>query len=149
MYGFSGYATNSYASLRSQLASSAPVVVLPTLTLTYAHTALIQPRVVGQSDYGYKFPFVLQDGNGNVINLSGASLAFNVQDSQDPTQTNLFSGAMVIDSGPAGTCHYIVASGNFPNPGTFSAQVVGTWSTEVLTWDGITIVVEPKTPILN
>jgi len=57
---------------------------------------------------------------------------------------------MTVDNGPAGTCHYTVASGNFPNPGTFLAQVTGTWSSsEVLTWSGITIIVEPKLPKSN
>jgi hypothetical protein len=77
-------------------------------------------------------------------------LSINVQDSQDPSQAVLFTGSMDVDSGSAGTCHYTVAQGNFPNPGTFLAQIVATWSsTEVLTWDGITIVVLPALPKSN
>jgi hypothetical protein len=110
---------------------------------------IIQPQIVGQGDYGYQLPFTLEDGNGNAVDISAATLVLNVQDSQDPTQTNLFSGAMVVDSGPSGTCHYTVASGNFPNPGSFLAQIVGTWATEVLTWSGIKIIVEPKIPVTN
>jgi hypothetical protein len=108
---------------------------------------ILQPQIVGQGDYGYQLPFTLQDGNGNPVDISTASLVINVQDSQDATQTVLFSGAMTVDNGPSGTCHYTVGSGNFPNPGTFLAQVVATWSSsEALTWSGIKIIVEPKLP---
>jgi len=109
---------------------------------------ILQPQIVGQNDYGYQLPFTLEDGNGNAVNLTGiSSLVLTVQDSQDPTGTALFSGSMTVDSAVDGTCHYTVASGNFPNPGTFLAQIVATWSgTEVLTWSGIKIIVEPKLP---
>jgi hypothetical protein len=108
---------------------------------------ILQPQIVGQNDYGYQLPFTLQDGNGNAVDISTASLVINVQDSQDASQTVLFSGAMTVDSGPSGTCHYTVASGNFPNPGTFLAQITATWSSsEVLTWSGVKIIVEPKLP---
>jgi hypothetical protein len=111
---------------------------------------ILQPQIVGQGDFGYELPFTLEDGNGNAVNLTGASLEFTVQDSQDPDAAALFTGSMTIDSATAGTCHYTVASGNFPNPGTFLGQVTATWSTsEVLTWSGITILVEPKLPKTN
>lgn len=111
---------------------------------------ILQPQIVGQGDYGYELPFTLQDGNGNAVNLSGATLVMNVQDSQDADDALLFSGSMTIDSATSGTCHYTVAQGNFPNPGTFLAQIVATWSgTEVLTWTGVKIIVEPQLPRLN
>jgi hypothetical protein len=111
---------------------------------------ILQPQIVGQNDYGYELPFTLEDGNGNAVNLAGASLTITVQDSQDPSGQALFTGSMTIDSATAGTCHYTVASGNFPNPGTFLAQITATWSTsEVLTWSGVTIIVEPKLPKTN
>jgi hypothetical protein len=111
---------------------------------------ILQPLIVGQNDYGYELPFTLEDGNGDAVDVSVASLSIAVQDSQDPTQTDLFTGAMVVDSGPDGTCHYTVANGNFPTPGTFLAQITATWSgTEALTWSGITIIVTPKLPKAN
>jgi hypothetical protein len=111
---------------------------------------IIQPQTVGQGDYGYELPFTLEDGNGNPVDITSAVLVINVQDSQDPSQTDLFSGSMTVDSGPAGTCHYTVAQGDFPTPGTFIAQITATWSsTQVLTWSGITIVVRPKVPQAN
>jgi hypothetical protein len=111
---------------------------------------ILQPQIVGQGDYGYQLPFTLQDGNGNAVNLSGATLVINVQDSQDASDELLFSGSMTIDNASAGTCHYTVAQGNFPSPGTFLAQIVATWSsTEVLTWTGVKIIVEPQLPRVN
>jgi hypothetical protein len=111
---------------------------------------ILQPQVVGQNDYGYQLPFTLLDGNGDAVDITDASLTITVQDSQDPNGTALFTGSMTVDSGPAGTCHYTVASGNFPTPGTFLAQITATWSsTEVLTWSGVTIIVEPKLPKSN
>lgn len=111
---------------------------------------ILQPQIVGQGDYGYQLPFTLLDGNGDAVDITDADLTLTVQDSQDPDGAALFTGDMTVDSGPAGTCHYTVASGNFPNPGTFLAQVTATWSsTEVLTWSGITIIVEPKLPKTN
>ncbi len=111
---------------------------------------ILQPQIVGQNDYGYQLPFTLQDGNGNPVNLTGASLVLDVQYSQDNSGTLLFSGAMAIDSASTGTCHYTVGSGDFPTAGTFLAQVTATWpSSEVLTWSGITIIVEPKLPKTN
>src|SRR5579863_1227221 len=98
---------------------------------------MIQPQTITQGDYGYEIPFTLEDGNGNPVSLSGASLTFNVQSAQDPTGTNLtLGGSMTIDSATAGTCHYTVANGDFPNPGTYLTTVTASFSGEVLTWIG-------------
>ena len=109
---------------------------------------MIQPQEVVQNDYGYQIPFTLEDGNGNAVNLSGASMSLKVQSAQDPTGTNLsLGGGMFIDSASAGTCHYTVASGDFPNPGRFLTTVVATWSgSEVLTWIGPVLIVHPSLP---
>jgi len=107
---------------------------------------MIQPIRIVQSDYGYQIPFTLEDGNGNAVDLTNSTVVLTVQDSQDPNQTALFTGNLTIDSAPAGTCHYVVASGNFPNPGTFLAQITAAYATEVLTWSGVTIIVDPKLP---
>jgi hypothetical protein len=111
---------------------------------------ILQPQIVGQGDYGYKIPFTLQDGNGNAVDLTDAALVINVQDSQDAEDELLFTGSMTMDTAADGTCHYTVAQGNFPSPGTFLAQITATWSaTEQLTWSGIKIIVEPQLPRAN
>ena len=101
-----------------------------------------------QNDWGYQIPFTLEDGNGSPVNLTGASLAMKVQNSQDPTSTDLtLGGSIALDSPTLGTCHYTVANGDFPTAGTFLVQVTATWaSTEVLTWSGLILIVIPSLP---
>jgi hypothetical protein len=83
------------------------------------------------------------------VDLTNAIISLSVQDSQDPTQTILFNGSMSVDDAVAGECHYTVASGNFPNLGTFLAQITASWPNESITWSGITIIVTPKLPKSN
>jgi hypothetical protein len=148
MYGFSGYATNSYAAERRALIP--PIVSMPMTVIRLLRTLIIQPQIIGQGDYGFELPFTLEDSSGNPVDLTIASLVISVQDSQDPAQTDLFSGPMSVDSGADGTCHYTVAQGNFPNPGVFLAQIVASWSPSVvLTWPSVQIIVRPKLPRPN
>jgi hypothetical protein len=89
MYGFTGYATNSYVTRR--FAGGLPGVVVQTapIVLRFLSRALVQPTTIVQNDYGYQIPFFLEDGNGNGVNLSNVSLALKVQSSQDPSDTLL------------------------------------------------------------
>jgi hypothetical protein len=109
---------------------------------------MIQPQIITQNDYGYEIPFTLEDGNGNAVNLTGATLVLKVQSAQDPSATNLtLGGSMTIDSPSAGTCHYTVANGDFTNPGAFLTAVTATWSSsEVLTWTGPQLIVQSALP---
>jgi hypothetical protein len=107
---------------------------------------IIQPIQIVQGNYGYNIPFTLEDGNGNALNLSGATLLLNVQSAQDATQTLLFSHAMSVDSASAGTCHYAVVTGDFPNPGTYLAEIVVTFAAGPVSYPGITIIVNPTLP---
>ena len=107
---------------------------------------IIQPIVITQNDYGYQIPFTLEDGNGNALNLTGASLSFKVQSAQDPTGALIFSNPMVIDSPTAGTCHYLVQSTDFISPGTYLAQIAVTYSGQVVSYSGIQIIVQPALP---
>lgn len=107
---------------------------------------IIQPIVITQNDYGYQIPFTLEDGNGNALNLTGASLSFKVQSAQDPTATLIFSNPMVIDTPTAGTCHYLVQSTDFVSPGTYLAQIVVSFTGQAVSYSGIQIVVQPALP---
>jgi hypothetical protein len=81
------------------------------------------------------------------VNLNGASLALKLQSAQDPTDTLVsLGGAMSVDSPTGGTCHYIVATRDFPNPGTFLAQLSVTYGNETISWGGFQIVVLPALP---
>jgi|ERR1700733_8264126 len=147
MYGFSGYGTNTYAS--SRLTIIGPIVDLSMRTLILGQASFLQPYYVTQGAYGYELPFTLEDGNGDPVDLTDAVLTLTVQDSQDPTDTALFTGGMTVDGASGGTCHYTVASGNFPNPGTFPAEITATWSNESITWPSVKIIVEPSLPKSN
>jgi hypothetical protein len=111
---------------------------------------IIQPITVNQGDYGYELgPWTLQDGNANAQNLTAATLALNVQDAQDASDALLFTGSITVDNAVSGLVHYIVANGNFPRPGTFIAQIVATYTGEVVSWPPFQIIVLPNLPKAN
>ena len=112
---------------------------------------IVQPQYVIQSDYGYNLAFTLLDGNANAVNLSGLTLTFNVQAANDPSKTllSLSGNPMTIDNSSAGTCHYTVASGDFPNTGVFVSQIVLTKSGFQETFQGPQIIVQPALPQSN
>ena len=111
---------------------------------------IIQPIQINQNDFGYQLgPWTLEDGNGNAQDLTGATVALNVQDSQDPSDALLFSGSVSVDNATSGLVHYTVASGNFPRPGVFLAQVVASYSGEQVSWPTFQIIVIPALPKSN
>jgi BppU N-terminal domain len=147
MYGFDGYATNTYAARRFLGGLPGPVIQTGAITLRFLSRAIVQPLSVFQNDFGYQIPFVLQDGNGNAVNLNGAGLALKIQSAQDPTDTLInLGGTMNVDSAAGGTCHYTVANGDFSSPGTFLAQLSVTYGNETISWGGFQIVVLPMLP---
>ena len=109
----------------------------------------IQPIQVIQGNFGYSIPFTIEDGNGNPQDLTGASVVISVQDSQDPDGDLLFTGTLIVDFPTAGEVHYVVAAGNFPNPGVFLAQIVVTYSGEQISWPTFQIIVIPALPQSN
>jgi hypothetical protein len=112
---------------------------------------IIQPYTIVQGNYNVQLDFAVVDGQGDVVDLTGASLTFKAQDANDPTQTDLaLSGSMVIDDAPAGTCHYLVAEGDFPDPGTFRAQIdIVPSAGGLISVPDITVVVRPGLPQKN
>jgi len=111
---------------------------------------VIQPYEIVQGDHGAQLNFVVVDGNGDIVDLTGASLSLAAQDANDPTQTNLtLSGSVQVDVATSGTCHYTTAVGDFPNPGTFNAQLTIASGGNSITAPNITIIVLPSLPALN
>ena len=105
------------------------------------------PLEVIQNNYGQQVPFALTDGNGNIVDLTGASLALSIQNSQDPTQTDItLGGSVSIDNPTAGTCHYTIAQNDFPTAGTFLVQLTANWSGMSTTWTGLKLIVLPQLP---
>ena len=66
---------------------------------------------VTQNDKGYKLNFTVKDADGGVVNLTDKTISFQV--AEKVTFTEKFVGACVIVSASAGTCSYLVATGNF------------------------------------
>jgi hypothetical protein len=148
MYGFSGFATNTYSSLRLPQIFGPDINLLMTILQLPPATNILQPKIVIQNDYGYSIPFTLLDCNGNPVDLTDGSLTLKVQSAQDPTDELVtLTGFMVIDDADAGTCHYEVAAGDFPNPGTFLTMVVASWAgSETVSWTGPQLIVKAALP---
>lgn len=99
-----------------------------------------------QGDSGYPLNFTLQTNAGVAIDISSiTSLILKVQ--QYNAEVVKFSGAMNVDSGPAGTCHYTVQPTDFDQEGRYKAEITITFTTgEVLSFVNIIIVAAPKLP---
>ena len=104
---------------------------------------------VVQGNKNFALNFTLQDALGSPVNLSGATLAFNLQSVEDPTIQS--SGPMMIANPLLGTCQYVVQATDFAVAGTYDAQIAVSYSVggELITWDGIQIVATPSVPIPN
>lgn len=97
-----------------------------------------------QNDYGYDLNFTLQDNDGNALDITGGTLAINVQ--KENSTAVKFTGSMSIISGPAGTCKYTVVDGNFAEAGRYDAEVQLTLGSQIVTFTGIKIIVAKELP---
>jgi hypothetical protein len=101
---------------------------------------------VVEGDKGYQINFTCQDSQGNVVNLSGATLTFNAQlDSDGSIQS---SNAMGLITPSSGTCYYQLIGTEFPVVGTYNCQIVASYSSgsEILTFDGIQVAATARIP---
>lgn len=101
---------------------------------------------VVQNDSGYDLSFMLEDATGAVLDISNATLTFKAQ--ADSDFTIQFENAMVVTNASGGLCKYTVQTTDFVVPGGWNAQIVVTYLTgEVLTFSGISIVVDAELPL--
>lgn len=100
-----------------------------------------------QSDVAYTWKFTLQDSQGVVFDITGASLYFIAQ--LDTDSSINFRNSMVTIAPALGTCYYTVNPNDFSVPGTYNAQIEVNYDSgaEVITFTGITINVAQKLPI--
>ena len=84
---------------------------------------------VTQNDKGYKLNFTVKDADGEVVDLTGKTLVFQV--AEKVTFTEKFAGACVIVSGTAGTCSYLVATGNFDTVNNYYGSLQMTDSDDI------------------
>jgi len=81
---------------------------------------------VVQNDYGYDITFTITDTDGNVVNITGATILFKVG---RPGDTMIVSaGACTVTDGPNGVCTYEVQSGDFAVVGKYDAELQITFS---------------------
>lgn len=66
---------------------------------------------ITQNDKGFKLNFTVKDSNGDVVNLTGMTIEFQV--AEKVTFTEKFKGDCAIVSETAGTCHYEVQATDF------------------------------------
>jgi hypothetical protein len=109
--------------------------------MTNIQNAVI-PVIVG--DHSYPLNFTLQDSTGAALDISTATLAFNMQLVSDSSVQT--TGTMAVDDGTSGTCHYTVSSSDFPVAGTYNAQVLVTFGPELISFGGITVIASAPVP---
>jgi len=98
-----------------------------------------------KNDKLYDLNFTLQDASGVAVDITGATLKFKAQKSDEDTLA--VDGNMVVDDGDAGTCHYQVAATDFDEAGTYNAEIQVTFlDNQVSTWTDIIIVVKDELP---
>lgn len=96
-----------------------------------------------QGDYGYDINFTLQDDDGNIENITGATLTFKAQ--RQGSSTINVSGTMTIVDGASGQCKYTVQNGDFDEAGEYYAEIELN-AGKVVTWSGFTVVVAKQLP---
>lgn len=100
---------------------------------------------VVRNDFGYAIEFEISDENGDAINLSNVvAIGLHVWRYGEDT-LELDAECSVVDS-TAGTCKYIVQSGDLVNDGKFKVELERSYSDRVVTDKEITMIVWPDYP---
>lgn len=101
---------------------------------------------VWQGDFGYNLIFNLQDLQGNVFSLSGASAIYFRAQLAGTTKTTT-NGTMTITNAIGGVCSYTVAAPDFAIAGDYNVQIQVNFSTsETITFGNIQVTANPKIP---
>jgi hypothetical protein len=98
-----------------------------------------------QGNFGFDWNFTLTDSQGAVVDLTGASLTFEIQSVSDFAVKS--AGVMTLLVPSAGTCQYTVQANDFLVAGNYTAQIVVRYGAgEVFTFTDINIMVDPSLP---
>ncbi len=102
-----------------------------------------------QNDKLYDLNFTLQNNSGGGLDLTGATILFKAQQTNNPNLK--FSGSMVIVGSPAsGQCKYTVQSGDFSVTGTYTAEIELTYpGGQIISFGDIQVIVSPELPKPN
>jgi hypothetical protein len=77
---------------------------------------------VPKGDYGYNLNFTVKKADDTAFPLTGYTITLKMWKPGVPG-TILTSGACVIDVAASGTCHRVVASGDFDTVGQYYAEL--------------------------
>jgi len=98
-----------------------------------------------KNDKLYDLNFTLHDASGVAVNLTGATLKFKAQKSDEATLA--VDGTMTLVVPASGTCKYQVTVTDFDEAGTYNAEIQVTFSDDqISTWSDIIIVVKDDLP---
>ena len=86
---------------------------------------------VTQNDKGYKLNFTVKDADGEVVNLTGKTISFQV--AEEVTFTEKFAGACEIVGAALGTCYYLVAAENFDTVNNYYGTLQMTKDSDIQT----------------
>ena len=88
---------------------------------------------IKQNDTSPPFTATLRDGDGEVVDISGATVKFLMRNRL--TRALKVDGVASVVSGSGGTISYTWASGDTDTPGTYEVEIEITFSDEtVATW---------------
>lgn len=100
---------------------------------------------IKQNDTGPSLLVTLKDGDGNVINLTGATVRFHMVDLSGNTKVD---SAMVVVTAPSGLVRYNWLAADTNTPGTYYAEFEVTYSDlSIETFpntDNVAIVITPE-----
>ena len=85
---------------------------------------------VVKNDCGYDIDFTISDANGNVVDISGATVVFKVA---GPKETPIVSGSCTVSATVSGQCTYPVQSGDFVTEGIYQGELQLSAGTQILT----------------
>jgi len=91
-------------------------------------------------DYGYDIPFVLEDYNGDIVNLTGYSgVKIKIAETLTAASCNLIGTCSVIST-TAGSIAYTVGDGDFSTAGTYPAEIEVTFTAgKILTFRNLEV----------
>ena len=80
---------------------------------------------ITKNDCGFDIKFVVKDGDGAIVNLTGATIKFQLSDMK---YVNKVNGTCTITDAPNGECRYMVCSGDLNlMAGQYRAALQITW----------------------
>jgi hypothetical protein len=98
-----------------------------------------------KNDKLYDLNFTLQDASGVAVNLTGATLKFKAQKSDEDALA--VDGTMTLVTPASGICKYQVLTSDFDEAGTYNAEIQVTFTDgQVSTWSDIIIMVKDELP---